>query len=117
MTEQERQRVYVAAHYFTFISKRATKIASVLCIHTPELYQMLDDPEWRAEWHKSLDFWDCETPNSLPVGYSKYRYQKRKKEREKEADALRQRGELTNDLKKAETEWTKIFVDSKSVSW
>ena len=112
MTEQARLRVYFAAHYFCFTSERGIKIAAVLGISTPRLYAYLSIPKWRETWHEALHFWGFgeNAHNAVPKGYAQYRYEKRKAARQEANDDLRLRGELPNDLNKAESLWADMLA-------
>lgn len=88
--DKDKMRVYVAAHYFVFRSKRGAKIAGLLDIDTKTLYSIVDSPVWR----EALIFWEHPHPEQKPEGYQKYKKNQRRKQRKK------QRGETLREPKK-----------------
>ena len=74
LTEQHRYKTFAAAHYFIHNSNRGAKIAGVIGMTSPELY---DTIVCTPTWHEALDFWGHPHPEAKPKGYRNYRKRKR----------------------------------------
>ena len=77
--DREKIRIYFAAHSFVYLSQRGVKIAGVLGINTPTLYDTIVDS---PVWSEALTFWGHPNPEQKPKGYRGYKRKKKQKAKE-----------------------------------